>query len=58
MVARKEPLRAEQEAFINSIVNDMPVAVSGEDGLRALYLAKAIVQSGTERRIIDTTYGS
>jgi predicted dehydrogenase len=58
MVARKEPLRAEQEAFINSVANDTPVAVSGEDGLRALYLAKAVVQSGTEQRIIDTTYDS
>lgn len=47
MIAKKEPLRAEQEAFINSIVNDTPVPVTGEDGLKALELAKAIVHSGT-----------
>jgi len=54
VVAKKEPLRAEQEAFIASILNDTPVPVTGEDGLRALELAKIIVQSGTEHRIIET----
>lgn len=57
LVARKEPLRAEQEAFLSAIANNTPVAVSGEDGLRALELAIAVVQSGTEHRIIDTSYG-
>ncbi len=58
LVARKEPLRAEQEAFLNAILNNTPVAVSGEDGLRALELAKAVVQSGTEQRVIDMSYGN
>ncbi len=53
MIAKKEPLRAEQEAFISSIVNNTPVPVSGEDGLKALELAKAIIQSGSEHSIIE-----
>jgi len=54
VIAKKEPLRAEQEAFLDSVVNDTPVPVPGEDGLRALELAKMIVLSGTEHRIIET----
>lgn len=53
IIAKKEPLRSEQEAFLDAVENDVPVAVSGEDGLRALELAKTIVESGTEHRIID-----
>jgi predicted dehydrogenase len=54
IIAKKEPLRSEQEAFLDSVENDTQVAVSGEDGLRALELAKTIVESGTEHRIIET----
>lgn len=52
-VAKKEPLRSEQEAFIMSVMNDLPIPVTGEDGLQALALAKSIVQSGEEHRIIS-----
>jgi predicted dehydrogenase len=54
VIAKKEPLRAEQEAFLEAVREDKPVPVSGEDGLRALELAKAIVQAGSEHRIINT----
>ncbi|MEA3326167.1 MAG: Gfo/Idh/MocA family oxidoreductase [Chloroflexota bacterium] len=54
VIAKKEPLRAEQEAFLDSVMSDTPVPVTGEDGLRALELAKTIVLSGTEHRIIET----
>jgi UDP-N-acetylglucosamine 3-dehydrogenase len=54
VIAKKEPLRAEQEAFLDAVINDTEVPVSGEDGLRALELAKTIVLSGTEHRIIET----
>jgi UDP-N-acetylglucosamine 3-dehydrogenase len=54
VIAKKEPLRAEQEAFLEAVRNDTEVPVSGEDGLRALELAKTIVLSGTEHRIIET----
>jgi predicted dehydrogenase len=48
-------LLAEQEAFLESVINNSPVPVSGEDGLRALELAKTIVLSGTEHRIKETS---
>jgi len=54
VIAKKEPLRAEQEAFLDSVMSNTPVPVTGEDGLRALELAKTIVLSGTEHRIIET----
>jgi UDP-N-acetylglucosamine 3-dehydrogenase len=54
VIAKKEPLRAEQEAFLEAVQKDKPVPVSGEDGLRALELAKTIVQAGSEHRIINT----
>jgi predicted dehydrogenase len=54
IIAKKEPLRAEQEAFLDAVENHKPVPITGEDGLRALELAKTIVRSGTEHRIINT----
>jgi len=45
--SKKEPLRAEQEAFLTAIREDQPVPVSGEDGLQALILAKKMIESGT-----------
>lgn len=53
MIAKKEPLRAEQEAFINSILNNTPAPVTGEDGLKALELAKAIIHSGTIHETVE-----
>lgn len=53
VVAKKEPLKAEQEAFLHAISNNTNVPVSGEDGLKALMLAKIVVQSGAENRIIN-----
>jgi len=52
VVAKKEPLRAEQEAFVAALRGDGPVAVSGNDGLKALELAQAVVTSGLEHRVI------
>jgi predicted dehydrogenase len=54
VIAKKEPLHAEQEAFLDAVKNGTPVPISGEDGLKALELAKTIVKSGTEHRIINT----
>lgn len=53
MIAKKEPLRAEQEAFISSILNNTPAPVTGEDGLKALELAKAIIHSGTIHETVE-----
>lgn len=51
-VDKKEPLRAEQEAFLAAVRGDLPVAVTGSDGLIALQLAQALVMSGAEHRSV------
>lgn len=50
VVAKKEPLRAQHEAFLAAVRGEAPVAVTGLDGLRALQLAEAIVASGLEHQ--------
>ena len=52
-LTKKEPLRAELDSFIASVRGDIPIAVSGEDGLKALQLAQAMVKSGLEKRVIE-----
>ncbi len=51
-VNKKEPLRAEQEAFLAAIRDDTVVPVTGQDGLHALELAQALVTSGNENRLV------
>lgn len=51
-IEKREPLRAEQEAFLATVRGEAPVPVTGEDGLRALELAQAIVTSGLEHRLM------
>ncbi len=48
VIPKKEPLRAELEAFIAAVKGESPVPVTGEDGLKALTLALAVVKSGQE----------
>jgi UDP-N-acetylglucosamine 3-dehydrogenase len=48
-----EPLKAELAAFAAAVANDTAVPVSGEDGLAALKLALALVQSGVEQRLVE-----
>ena len=50
VVAKKEPLRAEIEAFVAAVRGDAPVAVTGADGLKAIAWAQAVVTSGLEHR--------
>jgi predicted dehydrogenase len=50
---RFEPLKAELEAFINSIRENRQVPVSGQDGLEALRLALALVESGRSHQVIE-----
>jgi UDP-N-acetylglucosamine 3-dehydrogenase len=52
VVAKKEPLRTEIEAFLATLRGEKVAIVNGEDGLRALRQAQAIVQSGLEHRPI------
>jgi predicted dehydrogenase len=53
VITKKEPLRAEQEAFLSAVRGEAPVAVTGTDGLKALELAQAVVTSGLEHRAIS-----
>jgi UDP-N-acetylglucosamine 3-dehydrogenase len=48
VVPKKEPLRAEQEAFLAAVRGEAAVAVPGADGLRALELAQGIITSGIQ----------
>jgi len=52
-IARKEPLRAELEAFVEAVRTDGPPPISGEDGLHALQLAQALVQSGRAHQVVQ-----
>jgi predicted dehydrogenase len=51
-VRKVEPLKAELEGFAQAVIDDEPVPVDGRDGLIALRLARALVQSGREGRAI------
>jgi predicted dehydrogenase len=51
-IEKREPLRVEHEAFLAAVRGEAPIAVSGDDGLRALALAEAVVSSGLEHKLI------
>lgn len=53
MVAKKEPLRAELEAFVAAVRDGTPVPVTGLDGLKALELAQSLVMSGLDHRTLS-----
>lgn len=53
VVAKKEPLRAELEAFCECVRCGSPVPVTGDDGLLAVKFAQALVTSGLEHRAIE-----
>jgi predicted dehydrogenase len=50
---RYEPLKAELEAFVGAVLDDEPVPVSGQDGLAALRLALALVESGATGQVVQ-----
>jgi len=50
---RQEPLKAELQAFVEAVRADRPVPVSGEDGLEALRLSLALVESGRTHRVVE-----
>jgi UDP-N-acetylglucosamine 3-dehydrogenase len=50
---KREPLRNELAHFTESILNDQPFRVSGEDGLRAVEICEAVLESGTSGRTIN-----
>lgn len=53
VITKKEPLRSELESFIAAARGEMPVSVTGQDGLKALAVAQAIVKSGVENHVIS-----
>jgi UDP-N-acetylglucosamine 3-dehydrogenase len=50
---RREPLRAELEAFVAAARGEVIGIVRGEDGLIALELAQALVESGQKHQVIS-----
>jgi len=50
---RYEPLRAELEAFLDCILNDTEEPVNGQDGLQALRIALALIESGVTHKSIE-----
>lgn len=52
VVPKKEPLRAELEAFLAAVRKEAPVPVTGQDGLRALELARSLVDSASQNDVL------
>jgi len=53
-IPRFEPLKAELQAFLKSLQEGAPVPVTGEDGLIALKISLALVQSAVEHQVVQT----
>ena len=51
-IARKEPLRAELEAFVQAVQGNPAASVSGEDGLKVLQLALQLVEAGATHTVL------
>jgi UDP-N-acetylglucosamine 3-dehydrogenase len=49
---RREPLRAELEAFVAASRGEPTTIVTGQDALTAIELAQALVRSGREHQTI------
>jgi len=52
-IKRQEPLKAELLAFINAIREGHEMPVTGQDGLEALRLSLALVESGKTHQVIE-----
>jgi UDP-N-acetylglucosamine 3-dehydrogenase len=51
-IPRFEPLKAELQAFLKALGEEKPVPVSGEDGLAALKISLALVESGKQHQVV------
>lgn len=54
-IRRHEPLKAELQTFVKCLQEGLPVPVRGEDGLAALRLALALVESGQTHRALEVS---
>jgi predicted dehydrogenase len=52
-IGKREPLHVELEAFAQSVEEGTPPPVTGEEGVKALSLAQAMVQSGRQHTAIE-----
>lgn len=52
-VKRVEPLKAELQSFVEAVENNTPPVISGAEGLRAVFLAHKLIESGREHRLIE-----
>jgi predicted dehydrogenase len=52
-LSRQEPLKAELKAFVEAVREEKPVPISGEDGLEALRISLALVESGKKHQVIE-----
>ncbi len=51
-IKRKEPLVAELESFAEAIRNNAEPQISGEEALRAVFLAQRLLESGQKHKVI------
>ena len=49
---RKEPLQTELDAFLQAVSGKITAPVTGEDGLAALKISLALIESGREHKVI------
>jgi UDP-N-acetylglucosamine 3-dehydrogenase len=52
-IEKKEPLRAELEAFVRSVAQGSPSPMPAEDALVAVEVAARLVESGRTRRVVQ-----
>jgi len=52
-IPKREPLRQELEAFLRAVAGDPLGAVTGHDGLRALSIALALIESGDSHQVVE-----
>jgi UDP-N-acetylglucosamine 3-dehydrogenase len=52
-IAKGEPLKLELQSFVMAVRGEAKLEVDGDDGLRALHLAQALVASAQEGRMMD-----
>jgi len=51
-ILKREPLRLELEDFVNAVLTGKPPRVTGRDGLLAVRVARALVESGERNTVV------